>query len=916
MKKRALIILICLIEVLLISGISVNAEADLTNEQIALLKLTEVYDENVNLSGTVSRGEFAGMIYKIIPEFKVAALDGEDISFEDVPVNDENYDSISALKKLGIINGISENAFHPVEEISYQSAITIAVRVLGYEAFVKNSNSAYLKLANDKKLTKGVHEKISVYDAYVLIYNLLNADISDLRDDNGSENGKLYYMEYALSLHKIRGIVCDDGKNSFDGRTYIGRQEVQIDRTILKNNTGRDDLLGLEIVGYYQYSTIDDEARLVSATVISTQKTVIDAENIESYENYTYTYRYDFASGQRKKLKISKSVIIVYNGSVISAEDTNFKDEMLIPYSGTVTAIEAKSGENNLVIIEDYKTYVVKSVDVNKNEIYVKHNRDTIKIDETNVIYNKSNEQMELSSILNNNVLSVLKDLSGEITKIVVSNNIAEDAVKSINYQNQEVVTEAGGAYKLSRYFIDNDFKAELSKQCKFFFDVFDRVAYIETLADDEWIYGYLYGVYPNEAGDEFSFKIINKKSDAEKYEFADRIQIVKTDDTVVFSKSEEIQSQLGAYKGIIRFKTDDNDKVNRVELPLQYGITPKTNDRLYEIYYTLTGEKLAELPVEEQAAHDASNFIIRTSGNEDIKCLGGPVVVDKSTLIYFLSDTDNDTYVSDSSYLPTETKVIPYRAYGIDKDSACARIATVEYDDLAELKQEPMVVSEVAEVYDSAEQETVYQVTGRRKNTDVAYFIKKDNNEIVDVFGNPTTVEKGDIIKIQTQDEYILHCQVLYDFNLELNGVVGVIPGTEITYYNGIQKGNPLCYDDGGTMLTSFKNNSKYRILSGYVYSFANNIMTVTTQNLRDSNVTYDPGLDISKGYFNHAVALYSQGITVSYDRTKMKLTRIGADAIKPYTVYDTNCSKCVIITAGGDMRGLVIYNEEEEVK
>lgn len=918
MKNKTLIFLISLMGMLLISGMSINAETELANEQTALLKATDVYDESVNLSDTVSRSDFAGMIYKIIPSFKAAAVDGEDVSFEDVSADNENYESIGTLKKLGIINGVNENEFYPNEEISYQSAITIAVRVLGYEEFVKNNNSEYLKFANEKKLTKGVNakEKMSAYDAYVLIYNLLNTDISDLRSNNSSENGKLYYMEYALSLHKIRGVVCDDGKNSFDGKSYIGKNEVQVERTVLKNDTGRDDLLGLEITGYYKHSVTDDEARLISAAVMSVQKTVIDAEDIESYENYTYTYRYDSANGQRKKIKISKSAVIVYNGSVISAEDTNFKDEMLVPYSGTVTVIAAKSTENNLVIIEDYKTYIVKSVDVNKNEIYVKHNQAVIKLDETDVIYNKNNEKAGLSSILNNNVLSVLKNLSGEITKIVVSSNSAEDAVKSVDYQNYRVVTEAGGAYKLSQYFIDNGFKAELSKQCKFFFDVFDRVAYIEMLSDDEWIYGYLYGVYPNETGDKFSFRIINKKSDSEKYEFADKVQITKTDDTVINCKTENIQSQLGGYKGIIRFKTNDDDKVNRVELPLQYGMTPETNDRLYEIYYTLTGEELAELPEDEQAAHDASNFIIRSSGSEDIKCLGGPAMVDKSTLIYFLSDTESDTYVSDSSYLPIETKVIPYKAYGTDKDSSCAKIAAVEYDELTELKQEPMVISEVTEVYDSEEQEVVYKVSGRRKNTDVSYFIKKDNKNITDVFGNSVMVERGDIVKIQIKDEYILNCQVLYDFNLNLDGVTGAIPGTEITYYNGIQKGNPLCYDDGGKMLASFKNNSKYRILSGYVYSFANNIMTVTTQNLHDPNTAYNPGLDISKGYFNHTAALYSQGITVSYDRINMKLARISADTVRPYTVYDTNCSRCVIITAGGDMRGLVIYNEEEEVK
>ncbi len=167
LNKKILSLMLALVMVIGSMGISMAALMDvggIPEEQAILrlegLKILEGYGDGTFLpNNLITREEYAAVITRAK---RIQPISGNTI-FGDVPSTRWSAQYINVaeqadlIKGRGIINGI--NTFDPISNISYEEAVTIVVRALGYETLAQSSGgypNGYLLVAAQKGLLAGV----------------------------------------------------------------------------------------------------------------------------------------------------------------------------------------------------------------------------------------------------------------------------------------------------------------------------------------------------------------------------------------------------------------------------------------------------------------------------------------------------------------------------------------------------------------------------------------------------------------------------------------------------------------------------------------------------------------------------------------------------------------------------------------
>lgn len=187
---------------------------DLTDDQKTLLKAIGFFEESMDLTANVTRGEFANYLVNSIYD-EAEYLIGEE-RFSDVTEAHPYFAEITLLKHLKVSVGDENGNFNPDSKITADEAIILAVRFLGYELYAQRKG--YTVVAAEKNLYKNLSlvngQPVSLRDALALVVNVLNADVAD----QYYVNSLIYtFMQQHRKLYKAKGIVTDDGLTSVLG---------------------------------------------------------------------------------------------------------------------------------------------------------------------------------------------------------------------------------------------------------------------------------------------------------------------------------------------------------------------------------------------------------------------------------------------------------------------------------------------------------------------------------------------------------------------------------------------------------------------------------------------------------------------------------------------------------------------------
>ncbi len=357
----------------------------------------------------VSRGDFVALAVQL----GNIVVESES-PFLDVSSKDKNYPYIASAYELKYIYGAADGCFYPERAVTLGEAITIVVRMLGYETFVTASGKSYMVVADSIDLTDGVGGEydlpLSGDMALQLAVNALHAyplDFSEI--SNGSaelkKSDKLL-LERSFGVKRAFGLVeRNEFTDLYSANLSVSKDELMIDGdtyTCMYGNAA--DYLGIYCEFYYD---TDSKEIVFIAPEIEENKIVESS----TYDIAEITVEHAVL-GDETELKFSPTVKLVYNGKAESITENRLKCDY-----GKYVFVD-NDGDNRFDVIKltSYSIIQVKAVSPLSCTI-VGADDTSVVLDssdtEASVVIKKDGADADISAITTDGVILYAESASG-----------------------------------------------------------------------------------------------------------------------------------------------------------------------------------------------------------------------------------------------------------------------------------------------------------------------------------------------------------------------------------------------------------------------------------------------------------------------------------------------------------------------
>lgn len=175
-------------------------------------------DGSFRPENNITRAEFSKIIIETI--MTEERTTGEEAKFSDVAENHWAKNYIYLSRKLGIVNGVTEDTFSPESNITYEQAIKMIVAALGYEQQAQELGGyphGYMIEAQELKITEGIKFNDKDYATRGNIVLMLNNAMNIPYNIININEGETEFIKSELTLyerHMAAKSISDDGSTS------------------------------------------------------------------------------------------------------------------------------------------------------------------------------------------------------------------------------------------------------------------------------------------------------------------------------------------------------------------------------------------------------------------------------------------------------------------------------------------------------------------------------------------------------------------------------------------------------------------------------------------------------------------------------------------------------------------------------
>ena len=594
MKNRIIALIMSIVLILpcgtVFAGVSEDKVPEILEALDIIPSTTVVTDE------LITRGEFAILAAKLINIGDITNLPKQS-KFSDLSEEHPCYDSVNLLYQMNIIHGIGNSEFKPDEPIRLNDACKILIHIMGYQYLTVKDN--YIVVATRRKLLNDISlesQNFTYKTALKLIYNTLEADISDSNSVDGMSSGRYdeIFMTKRLGIHKIEGLVTDDGVVSLFGESNIKEGRILVGGKVFLNETGNNDLLGYKIEGFYKENTATDEDIMIFAYIRDPEKTLVtlNADTISKYSNHTYEYYPDTNTDKVKRINIDPNYKLVYNGVLFKAEDAlpTFAltvEQMMTPTTGEVRLINSDNdGDFDIVSVMDLTSYIVSSINYDDCIIYGRSNItpgivDLSSAKDSIVVKSPNGARTEFSKILVDNVVSVGLSADGKHAEIVLAESKKTGALQSI-YNDCYIID--GNEYEFSPEYIaynSNGKKPAPGTDIEYYLTYEGKIIFTRKAGELNAIYARLTGFSGDLEGfnSNLSLQLYLENNSCDYYELAEKVNIdgirFKNDPEAVYNylAQENDFTANGEYSGIILVRINKDNKIDFIDTPYKESL-------------------------------------------------------------------------------------------------------------------------------------------------------------------------------------------------------------------------------------------------------------------------------------------------------------------------------------------------------
>lgn len=536
-------------------------------------------------------------------------------------VSDKDRPFVETVVRNGYMSGYQNGNFGPYDYITREQLITIFVTVMGADSLANVMGGypqGYVLAAKrlgifDSKMgdLKGNAKRI---EAANLIYDALHADMLTL---SGIYGGKAdYYFKQGstflseqLSIYTGEGILTQNEATSLDSNQGIGEGLVKVGDTVLKDpDRVADDYLGYNVKVYSKRITENDfDTVLYVEEVNKNSVLTIEDDDFISVEGFKVNY---YKNDKKTYLEMATSCFMIYNGEAVTFDPSRFKIK-----NGFAEFVD-NDGNNkyDVVKITEYKHFVVKNVNADKNEIALMHGQSTISLSDKLYRIIRDGSDETILDIGTGEVLlvaeadSLKRDRAIRIE--VVSDSLLGSMKRVFTKDGSKYVEISGKEYKLSQYclnLIENDTipTPESGKTSgQFYTDGRGNIVYYNA-SNGSMQPGYLVATSFSEKGFDTScqIRIFTQDGKAETFDVGDKITVNGTvkkrekiaDDYNLYEKLTTPQLvEFAATDGVIKKISFAENAYNPQEFSLDFSANIEcTSKNILDYRFSVTAQTL-----------------------------------------------------------------------------------------------------------------------------------------------------------------------------------------------------------------------------------------------------------------------------------------------------------------------------------
>lgn len=262
--------------------------------------------------GTITRAEFAAVVIRTLGlENEVREAEYEPADFDDCGDVAWAWGYINLAVKQGVIEGYGDRNFGPIDPVTYEQAVAMLVRILGYEKQAQEKGgwvAGYMAIADEIQLTEGI-ENLGSQPAMreiaaQLTFQALEIPLCDSRGNITKKT--LLYDKLGIEKKTIKIISTDEIAFEFETNQSgeFSYREVMEDGSYSNIKTAKtedpdvDSYVGRPVKGYFQYDKLTNQT-----TAVLLWPEEVSAENTNQLR-YAYVMDMDSASDGSVTLRL------------------------------------------------------------------------------------------------------------------------------------------------------------------------------------------------------------------------------------------------------------------------------------------------------------------------------------------------------------------------------------------------------------------------------------------------------------------------------------------------------------------------------------------------------------------------------------------------------------------------------------
>ncbi len=464
------------------------------------------------LDDPIKRSEVAKIATAIAGLTDVAESTKAQANFPDVSASHWANGYINVSQAQNYVIGDDTGKFRPDDNITYAEAVTIMMRVLGYEPSAKANGgfpTGYLVTAGSAGLFKGgitADTNAAATRGIVarLAFNALTINLMEKTGYGAFENYEVVdktLLLNKLNVKKLNGQVVGTSETTLNGASTLRDNQVQIkvDGEVNTYTTNHDATphIAKNVIFYVQEELNgDDKIILISDNKNKNEEIEIKAENIDSITGTTVSYWNDPENDKKTTTaKVSDNPTVFYNGVAVSLDITKLEELK----SGKITLLDTTSDEvYEYVFVTEYRNIIVDEVALTSNRITDKFNLLTLTLDpeDTNLTFGiyKDGKEIGIEDVKEWDVLSVAANshtiADATVIKVYVSNEKATGKITEIEDNKYRIGDKL---YEVaSNYTQANQPALQLGDEGTFYLDIEGKIAAVDTQTKAGSNYAYL----------------------------------------------------------------------------------------------------------------------------------------------------------------------------------------------------------------------------------------------------------------------------------------------------------------------------------------------------------------------------------------------------------------------------------------